>query len=552
MPFYIAGTCPGGLLARSPLLPAAPSMSTPLPAPPVPLVWKTTPTLWVLIGLSLLATVVAFLPALRFMVATWDQVPEFGYGYFIPFVSAYLIWQCSDRLRLRDCQGSWNGLWIVLAGLLLGLVGALSAIRMTSQYGFVLTLFGISVTWLGWQGTRIIAAPLAMLFFMIPLPQFLLRELSEQLQLLSSQLGVAIIRLFDISVYLEGNVIDLGSMKLQVVEACSGLRYLFPLLVLGVIAAYLFRAPLWKRAVLVLSTIPMTIVINSLRIGLIGVTVDRWGAGMAEGLLHDFEGFVMFMLCIALLGLEMALLARIGDRRAPLREAFDVQGPSAPPSGALVAFRSVPLSAVVAGLLMAVVALVLVFEPTREQVRPPRTTFAAFPMQLPGDWQGRPNTLPPDIVAWLAVDDYLLADYVRPGQPGVNLYSAYYATQSGGGSAHSPRTCIPGDGWSIASLAEATVPAARGAFGVNRAIIERAGQRQLVYYWFDERGRQLTDELKVKWYILRDGIVRNRSDGALVRLVTPIGPTETEAAADRRLADFIDVAQPRLSTFLPQ
>ena len=521
-------------------------------SPPVPLVWKTTPTLWVLISLSLLAAVGAFLPALRFMVATWDQVPEFGYGYFIPFVSAYLIWQRSDRLRLRDSQGAWTGLWLVLAGLLLGLVGALSAIRMTSQYGFVLSVFGIAVTWLGWQGSRIIAAPLAMLVFMIPLPQYLLRELSEQLQLVSSQLGVALIRLFDISVYLEGNVIDLGSMKLQVVEACSGLRYLFPLLVLGIIAAYLFRAPTWKRVMLVLSTIPMTILINSLRIGLIGVTVDRWGPGMAEGLLHDFEGFAMFMVCIALLGGEMALLARIGNRRGSLREAFDVDGPTAPPHGASIAFRSVPLSAVGAGMLMGAVALALAFEPAREQIRPARDVFATFPMQLVGGWQGRPDTLAPDIVAWLAVDDYLLADYVRPGQPGVNIYSAYYATQSGGGSAHSPRTCIPGDGWVVSSLAETPVPTASGTLPVNRAVIERAGQRQLVYYWFDERGRQLTDELQVKWYILRDGIVRNRSDGALVRLVTPIPPGEPASAADHRLAAFLDAAQPKLAAFLPR
>jgi exosortase D (VPLPA-CTERM-specific) len=527
-------------------------MSTPLPVSSATVVWKTSPTLWGLIALSLLAAVGAFFPALHFMVATWDQVPEFGYGYFIPFVSAYLIWQCSDRLRLRDSNGSWSGLWLVLAGLLLGLLGALSAIRMTSQYGFVLALFGIAVTWLGWQGTRIIAAPLAMLVFMIPLPQFLLREMSEQLQLWSSQLGVGLIRLFDISVFLEGNVIDLGTMKLQVVEACSGLRYLFPLLVLGVIAAYLFRAPLWKRAVLVLSTIPMTILINSLRIGLIGVTVDRWGPAMAEGLLHDFEGFAMFMLCIVLLGAEMALLTRVGGRRGSLREAFDVDGPPAPPAGARVAFRSVPLSAVGAGLLVAAVALVLAFQPTREQTRPPRTAFSEFPLQLPGGWRGRTDTLPPDIVAWLATDDYLLADFTRPDTPGVNLYSAYYATQSGGGSAHSPRTCIPGDGWAITTLAETTVPAGADTLKVNRAIIERAGQRQLVYYWFDERGRNLTDELQVKWYILRDGIVRNRSDGALVRLVTPIQGSEGEAGADRRLSEFLAVVQARLPAFLPR
>ena len=527
-------------------------MSTPPPLPSTQVVWKTSPTLWALIALSLLAVVGAFFPALRFMVATWDQVPEFGYGYFIPFVSAYLIWQCSDRLRLRDCQGSWSGLWIVLAGLFLGLVGGLSAVRMTSQYGFVLALFGIAVTWLGWSGTRIIAAPLAMLVFMIPLPQFLLRELSEQLQLLSSQLGVALIRLFDISVFLEGNVIDLGSMKLQVVEACSGLRYLFPLLVLGAIAAYLFRAPWWKRVFLVLSTIPMTILINSLRIGLIGVTVDRWGPGMAEGLLHDFEGFAMFMLCITLLGAEMALLTRIGNRRGTLREAFNVDGPAAPPVGALVAFRSVPLSAVGAGLLVAGVALVLAFQPTREQIRPAREMFADFPLQLPGGWQGRTEALAPDIVAWLATDDYLLVDYTRPDTPGINLYSAYYATQSGGGSAHSPRTCIPGDGWAITSLSETSVPAGNGVLKVNRAIIEREGHRQLVYYWFNERGRDLTDELQVKWYILRDGIVRKRSDGALVRVVTAVQPSESTADADRRLSAFLGVVQPRLSAYLPQ
>jgi EpsI family protein len=217
-----------------------------------------------------------------------------------------------------------------------------------------------------------------------------------------------------------------------------------------------------------------------------------------------------------------------------------------------VAFRSLPLSAVGAGLLVAGVALVLAFQPAREQTRPARTLFAEFPQQLPGGWSGRPDALAPDIVAWLAVDDYLLADYARPGSPGINVYSAYYATQSGGGSAHSPRTCIPGDGWTITALSQASVPAGDATLRVNRAVIERAGQRQLVYYWFDERGRNLTDELLVKWYILRDGIVRNRSDGALVRLVTPVLPSEGEAGADRRLSEFLSVVQPRLPAFVPQ
>src|SRR6201999_3169631 len=104
-----------------------------------------------------------------------------------------------------------------------------------------------------------------------------------------------------ISVLLEGNVIDLGSYQLEVAEARSGLRYLFPLMTLGFILAYLFRGPLWKRIAIFLATIPITVVMNSLRIGFIGITVDRWGRAMAEGALHDFEGWVVFMFSTATL-----------------------------------------------------------------------------------------------------------------------------------------------------------------------------------------------------------------------------------------------------------
>ena len=118
---------------------------------------------------------------------------------------------------------------------------------------------------------RQIWLPIFFLFFAIPLPQFLYQGLSAKLQLLSSELGVSFIRLCDISVYQEGNVIDLGAMKLQVVEACSGLRYLFPLMSLAFMCAYFFKATLWKRVVIFLSSIPITVFMNSFRIGLIGV-----------------------------------------------------------------------------------------------------------------------------------------------------------------------------------------------------------------------------------------------------------------------------------------
>ena len=108
-------------------------------------------------------------------------------------------------------------------------------------------------------------------------------------------------QLFQIPVYLDGNIIDLGTSKLLVAEACSGLRYLYPLLCLSFLAAYLFQAPIWQRVIVFLSAIPITIAMNGFRIGLVGILVSRWGAEQAEGLLHLFEGWVIFIACAVLL-----------------------------------------------------------------------------------------------------------------------------------------------------------------------------------------------------------------------------------------------------------
>jgi exosortase D (VPLPA-CTERM-specific) len=545
------------------------SMSISLIAQRQPSAWKIPFGQWLVIGFAGIAVIAAFYPGLRFMVATWGQVEEYSYGYFIPVISAFLIWQKSDQLRKFEFRGSWTGLLLVGAAVALGTVGDLSAIRLFSQYGFIVALFGLSVCFIGWPGTRIIAMPLATLVFMIPLPQFLLRELSEQLQLLSSQIGVALIRLFDISVFLEGNVIDLGSYKLQVVEACSGLLYLFPLMVLGALVAYFFQGSWWKRAVIVLSTIPLTILINSLRIGLIGVTVEYWGSAMAEGVLHDFEGWFMFMLCTALLIVEMALLARIGGRPSSLRAVFGLEYPDPIPRGAIINYRRLSIPMLVGAMLFAAVAAVAVWGPTREQIHPQRTPFAQFPMSLPGGWNGRPDRLEREVVATLAVDDYIIANYVRAGEPWVNFYTAYYDSQSGGQSSHSPRTCIPGGGWkitefdeiSVAQLApnagsiadqSASMPmASPPPIKVNRAVIQKGEHRQLVYYWFRQRGRLMTSEVAVKWFILQDGITRQRSDGALIRLVTPVLPNEDIKQADHRLVAFLSTIEAPLHDHIP-
>jgi EpsI family protein len=183
-----------------------------------------------------------------------------------------------------------------------------------------------------------------------------------------------------------------------------------------------------------------------------------------------------------------------------------------------------------------------------------RKGFATLPMRI-DDWRGREIALDREIVEVLKVDDYIMADFKRDTDPlPVNFYVAYYNSQRKGESAHSPQSCIPGDGWRIESIGEHRlegVLAAGQPLMVNRAIIGKGDFQQLVYYWFPQRDRFLTNEYWVKWYIFWDALIRNRTDGALVRLVTPVSESDGIEAADRRLSDFAATLMPKLSPHFP-
>lgn len=516
-------------------------------------VWKGTPVVWFSFAVVALLLGFIFWEGLKKLVIVWDEKEEYSYGYMIPFITLFLLWQKKDVLERIDFKASWAGLAIVVLGFVLFILGNLSTLFLIVQYSFLVVIVGVALAYTGWRGFKVIAVPLLFLAFMIPLPQFFLIEISTRLQFISSEIGVWVIRLFGISVFLEGNVIDLGVFKLQVVEACSGLRYLFPLMTLGFMAAYFFKAALWKRVVVFLSTIPITVLMNSFRIGLIGVTVEYWGKGMAEGILHDFEGWAVFMACTAVLVGEMWLLSRIGKERLPLREAFGLELPAHTPVGAQVNDRSLPKPFLAAILVVVAVAAATLFMPERVEIQPQRKDFSEFPMEL-GKWKGKGDHLEQIYLNALKLDDYLLVDFSEEQGKPVNFYVAYYASQRKGESAHSPRTCIPGGGWEMTGLARyvvAGVTVNGQPLAVNRAVIQMGEQKQLVYYWFQQRGRVLTNEYLVKWMIFWDALTRNRSDGALVRLVAPVMPGENIAATEQRLQSFLKEATGQLSSFVP-
>lgn len=488
----------------------------------------------------------AFHGALFELLKRWTTQEEYSHGFLIPLVTAWLLWTRRDVLVASMGPPAWTGAALVLLAMVMHVVGDLSAIFVLSQLAFIVTLLGIVLAIGGASLLRVSLVPLIFLIFAIPLPYFIDASLSLQLQLISSQLGVFFIRLFQIAVYLDGNVIDLGTYKLQVVDACSGLRYLFPLLSLSFLAAYLFQAPLWQRVLVLLSSIPITIGMNGFRIGLVGVTVDKWGPRMADGALHFFEGWIIFVASALLLTLEVYLLARVSGRR--FSEAFRVPASDVARVPSAVKSRQADRKPLYACLLLISTTILIGFSiKTRPEVVPERSRFVTFPTTL-GEWRGHPSLLEPQVEHGLALEDYILSDYGRSDGKLVNLYIAYYASQRAGESPHSPLVCIPGEGWLVTAFKRTSLGAEQP---LNRAIVERNGSKQLVYYWYEERGRRIASEYWSKWYLLVDAIAKNRSDGALVRVTTTVSPGELERDADKRLQLFMRDLLPKLSRYLP-
>lgn len=513
---------------------------------------RNHPGPWIAAGVIAVGLLVLFRSGLAQMVFSEWQSPEYNHGYFIPVVAVYLVWLKAADLGRQTWRPTLAGVGLVLFALLLLLLGELSAVYTITHYAFVLALWGIAWTVLGTRGALSIWTALVYLLFMVPLPDVVEFRLSGELQLISSALGVAVIRAFGVPALLQGNLIDLGVYQLQVVEACSGLRYLFPLLSFSFLSAVLFHGKVWQQVCLFLSAIPITVFMNSFRIGVIGVLVDRFGSEHAEGFLHLFEGWVVFMACLGLLILEILLFARLN--RQKFATAF---GMDTPPAAELLALFARPrLTTPVTVLALMVVAATAVSAGIGrpQDVVPERASLAGFPLRVV-DWRGQYTAPDPAQLAELKVTDHVAALYARDDRLPVDLWIAYYDSQRKGISVHSPRACLPAGGWHQDAFGDHEVQGV-GVDGqpltVNRAVLSMAKERMLVYYWFLQQGYVVRNEFAVKGYIFWNSLTKNRTDGALIRVITTIAEDEDLAAADQRLGDFVRAIDPSLNYFLPQ
>ena len=175
-----------------------------------------------------------------------------------------------------------------------------------------------------------------------------------------------------------------------------------------------------------------------------------------------------------------------------------------------------------------------------------------------GPWTGRDEPqLESDVLAILGVDEYVNRDYLDRSGPvpsDVALYVGYYKSQREGDTIHSPLNCIPGSGWEpVASTrAPITIAGMAAPIVVNRLVIQKGADKQVVAYWYQAHGRVVASEYWSKLFMVYDAVRLNRSDAALIRVISPVMPSEnSEAPAEQRVTQFVQTLFPQLDAYLP-
>ncbi|HUQ34292.1 MAG TPA: exosortase [Pyrinomonadaceae bacterium] len=294
--------------------------------------------LWKPVAIAL-ALAFLFYSVLTKLGQDWWTDENYSHGLLIPLIIGYILWSERERFARVEPRPSllWGGLLVTFALLSLW-VGTAGAELYVQRLALVVMLAGIAVYFWGWRLLRLLFVPLGLLLLAIPIPAILFNKIAFPLQLFASRCAVWAMRLFDIPVLRQGNVIELmprgarETKKLEVVEACSGIRSLMTLVTLAVVFAYFTRPKsdgsvgggsgsllrrvksygFWRSIILVASAVPIAILTNALRVSGTGVLAHYYGTEVADGFFHSFSGWVVYIVAFLLLFAVGWLLDRPG------------------------------------------------------------------------------------------------------------------------------------------------------------------------------------------------------------------------------------------------
>ena len=500
-----------------------------------------------------------FLSSMSGLLMRWGGGDD-SYCYFVPFIFLYMVFLARKQILQFEPRKLWPGFAVLASAVLLFLVGRLGALETLVYFSIWLSLTGIILLIFGVRSLKVLGLPLLVLLFIVPAPAFISRLLSFNLRLLSSAIAVKLLHVLGTPAFREGNIIDLGTLKLEVADACSGLRYLFPTILMALVWGYLFSKELLERIFLVVLAVPISILVNALRLVIQPFLVQYISPAFGEGFYHEFFGWLVFIFSAILLFSLSRLLTRIIRPRTGV--TTHGAGASAPPVDSHAAPPAAPEPTTQARRLrplhIAVAALIFLsahFADARlatPRPAPQRTSFKNFAVNF-SDWEGQRVYLDSKTLSNLWADDYLcLALRNRRTGNDLQLLVSWYSNQTALHTAHAPVSCLLGSGWYLKkSVLLPSKPMDGRDFPLEQMLMEKGGQSLLSNFWFQGRGRVITGEYANKAYLFWDAVTKRRTDGALVRAEMSLAPGQSLADAQKIMDEFLAQLKKTLKPYIP-
>jgi len=503
-------------------------------------------------GTILLIFIGAYWLPLKSMVHIWMSNDDYSYGFIIPVISAYILWEKRAELRDVHIESAWRILPVLMAMVALSLYGILGSSGNISLPAIPLLLILFTAFIFGIDAMKTLLLPLSFLIFMIPVPGVIERTLGMFLKSISTNLGGAFISACNIPVHISGNLIDLGTSQLQVVDACNGIRFLFPLLALGVVYSYFFERVGWKRIFCVVATMPIAVLTNGLRIGITGVLTTFFGTAAAEGFFHDFEGWVMFMVAFMFIFLLGRVLRFFSPKHATL---LPVQRKNAgESSAAMVVQRPGPGAFYGSIVLLAVVGALSLSTSALPAVKI-QGGIAGFPLAF-GEWQGRSQFVDPKVVVASGAEESFSGEYVNGKNRQVSLYVGYRSTAflETENFFHSPTVCLPSSGWKVVSTTTRKITGIPvfGELPVTEMLVDNMGEKLLVYFWFQTKKRVTQDKNINRFHLTLHAISRDNTYDLFMRPITRISAGETQADVESRMDNYVREMMAAANTYLKE
>ena len=471
----------------------------------------------------------------------WRHNVMYSHGFLIPLISLYLVWTRRDELRRISYLPKHGAAFVALGlGIVLVLVGHLAGIQIIQALSLIFSLTGMVMLIFGVSSLKIFWFPIVYLLFMIPMwEEMVTGHLHLPFQKFSAANGITLLHLAGIPAYREGLFIKLPEMVLEVAKACSGVNHLIAVIAISIPFAYIFLMGWPRRILLILIAIIIAILANSLRVTLIGILSYLNIGSPVHGPFHILQGlFVSFVGYVALIGTTWALSERpkkqhgtdanrdlSGNMRNPINRKPNV-------------------------LVLAVVIFLAAGSYINFHKFSPVSlinSFDLFPRNI-GDWTG--SSADSGFSEWFKeakVDEELSRIYRKNGREMIELYIAYFEYQDSKKKVINFRTEELHQNGSVINV---DIKSGK-EMEINKLFQRDKAKNSTIFFWYDINGRILNNRFKAKLHRVWNGLVRGRTNGAIIILKSDLVPGESLNGAEEQIKEFIRAVYPFFQDYLP-